>query len=115
MGVLHSIPLCSRGNGANQVEPLDLDKNNNEASVVYTSQPHAIVASVPVPPPEATSTPRPQSPTGLENEQYSDSSQWVLSSVLEFVNLAGFFIESQLTIWDYEFPLTQIFTYIVNM
>merc|ERR1712109_364776 len=75
MGVLHSIPLCSRGNGANQVEPLDLDKNNNEASVVYTSQPHAIVASVPVPPPEATSTPRPQSPTGLENEQYSDSSQ----------------------------------------
>merc|ERR1712241_1028117 len=66
---------CSRGNGANQVEPLDLDKNNNEASVVYTSQPHAIVASVPVPPPEATSTPRPQSPTGLENEQYSDSSQ----------------------------------------
>merc|ERR1712223_904447 len=75
MGVLHSIPLCSRGNGANQVGPLDLDKNNNEASVVYTSQPHAIVASVPVPPPEATSTPRPQSPTGLENEQYSDSSQ----------------------------------------
>jgi len=78
MGVLHSIPLCSRGNGANAVEPLDLDKNNNEAaaaSVVYTSQPHAIVASVPVEPPEATSTPRPQSPTGLENEQYSDSSQ----------------------------------------
>merc|ERR1712203_244643 len=78
MGVLHSIPLCSRGNGANVVEPLDLDKNNNEAaasSVVYTSQPQAIVASVPVEPPEATSTPRPQSPTGLENEQYSDSSQ----------------------------------------
>ena len=95
MGVLHSIPLCSRGNGVNQVEPLDLDKNNNEASVVYTSQPHAIVASVPVPPPEATSTPRPQSPTGLENEQYSDSSQWVLSSVLEFVNLAGVFYRSQ--------------------
>ena len=87
MGVLHSIPLCSRGNEV-RVEPLDLDKNNNEASVVYTSQPHAIVASVPVPPPEATSTPRPQSPTGLENEQYSDSSQWVLSSVLEFVNLS---------------------------
>merc|ERR1712045_422876 len=78
MGVLHSIPLCSGGNGANVVEPLDLDKNNNEAavsSVVYTSQPQAIVASVPVEPPEATSTPRPQSPTGLENEQYSDSSQ----------------------------------------
>ena len=35
--------------------------------------------------PEATSTPRPQSPTGLANEQYSDSSQWVKSSVLEFV------------------------------
>ena len=35
--------------------------------------------------PEATSTPRPQSPTGLANEQYSDSSQWVQSSVLEFV------------------------------
>ena len=41
MGVLHSIPLCSRGNGANQVEPLDLDKNNNE-NVVYTSQPQPI-------------------------------------------------------------------------
>ena len=35
--------------------------------------------------PEATSTPRPQSPTGLANEQYSDSSQWVKSSLLEFV------------------------------
>ena len=90
MGVLHSIPLCSRGNEV-RVEPLDLDKNNND--VVYTSQPQAIVANAlpSHPPPEATSTPKPQSPTGLENEQYSDSSQWVLSSVLEFVNLAGFF------------------------
>jgi len=108
MGVLHSIPLCSRGSGANQVEPLDLDKNNNEASVVFTSQPQPI-APLNFPPhnivdfqnfekertrlkdtvlinsnlrvvvateaPEATSTPRPQSPTGLANEQYSDSSQ----------------------------------------
>merc|ERR1711936_173602 len=32
----------------NQVEPLDLDKNNNEA-VVNTSQPQAIVASVVAP------------------------------------------------------------------
>jgi len=72
MGVLHSIPLCSRGSGANQVEPLDLDKNNNEAAVVFTSQPQPIVATEA---PEATSTPRPQSPTGLANEQYSDSSQ----------------------------------------
>jgi len=73
MGVLHSIPLCSRGNEV-RVEPLDLDKNNND--VVYTSQPQAIVANgLPShPPPEATSTPKPQSPTGLENEQYSDSS-----------------------------------------
>merc|ERR1711971_1183920 len=73
MGVLHSIPLCSRGSGANQVEPLDLDKNNNEASVVFTSQPQPIVVATEAP--EATSTPRPQSPTGLANEQYSDSSQ----------------------------------------
>jgi len=73
MGVLHSIPLCSRGSGSNQVEPLDLDKNNNEASVVFTSQPQPIVVATEAP--EATSTPRPQSPTGLANEQYSDSSQ----------------------------------------
>ena len=83
MGVLHSIPLCSRGNPTIQVEPLDLDKNNNEA-VVYTSQPQTLTASVP--PPEATSTPvRPQSPTGLINEQYSDSLQWVK---LLFLNLS---------------------------
>ena len=93
MGVLHSIPLCSRGNGANVVEPLDLDKNNNEAaasSVVYTSQPQtALTASAAVPPPEATSTPvRPQSPTGLINEQYSDSLQWVK---LLFLNLSILF------------------------
>ena len=86
MGVLHSIPLCSRGNQANQVEPLDLDKNNNE-TIVYTSQPQtALTASAAVPPPEATSTPvRPQSPTGLINEQYSDSLQWVK---LLFLNLS---------------------------
>lgn len=68
MGVLHSIPLCARGNNTNIVEPLELDKNNND--VVYTSQP----STTTVPPPEATSTPvRPQSPTGFQNEQYSDS------------------------------------------
>ena len=74
MGVLHSIPLCSRG--TNNVEPLNLDNNNNESITnnVHTSQPNVVV----VPPPEATSTPRPQgtptgTPTGLQNEQYSDS------------------------------------------
>ena len=72
MGVLHSIPLCSRGTPATPV--LDLDNNNNDAGLspttVHTSQPQVAV----VPPPEATSTPRPQgSPTGLPNEQYSDS------------------------------------------
>ena len=37
---------------------------------MHTSQPNQVV----VPPPEATSTPRPQgTPTGLQNEQYSDS------------------------------------------
>ena len=76
MGVLHSIPLCSRGNPTIQVEPLDLDKNNNDA-MVYTSQPQPLTASatsVPVQTPEATSTPRPQSPT---SEQFSDDSlQW---------------------------------------
>ena len=68
MGVLQSIPLCSRGN--RMVEPLDLDKNNNnlEEAEIHTSQPHAAL-----PPPEATSTPRPQSPTGIINDQYSDS------------------------------------------
>ena len=76
MGVLHSIPYCSRGNPTIQVEPLDLDKNNNEATV-YTSQPQPLTASatsVPVQPLEATFTPRPQSPT---SEQFSDDSlQW---------------------------------------
>ena len=69
MGVLQSIPLCSRGN--RMVEPLDLDKNNNnlEEAEIHTSQPH----HASLPPPEATSTPRPQSPTGIINDQYSDS------------------------------------------
>merc|ERR1712008_328039 len=73
MGVLHSIPLCSRGSGTNQVEPLDLDKNNNEASVVFTSQPQPIVVATEAP--EATSTPRPQSPTGLANEQMASEAE----------------------------------------
>ena len=74
MGVLHSIPLCSRGNQTIQIEPLDLDKNNNDATV-YTSQPQPLATSVSVQsPPEATTTPRPQSPT---SEQFSvDSLQW---------------------------------------
>lgn len=66
MGVLQSIPLCSKGASIEAtVQPLELDKNNNDATI--TSQPAM------VPPPEATSTPRPQSPTGLANDQYSDS------------------------------------------
>jgi len=72
MGVLHSIPLCSRGSATVTVEPLDLDKNNNslnEAAIVnQPSQP-----ALSPPPPEATSTPRPQSPTGMVNSQYSES------------------------------------------
>ena len=69
MGVLHSIPLCSRGQQGVAVEPLDLDKNNNSVEAV-TSQPINNQ-----PPPEATSTPvRPQSPTGLANDQYSEQS-----------------------------------------
>ena len=53
------------------VEPRDLDKNNNnlEEAEIHTSQPH----HASLPPPEATSTPRPQSPTGIINDQYSDS------------------------------------------
>merc|ERR1719410_2685486 len=69
MGVLQSIPLCSRERNR-MVEPLDLDKNNNtleDTSEIHTSQPSAL------PPPEATSTPRPTSPTGIINDQYSDS------------------------------------------
>ena len=69
MGVLQSIPLCSR---ERTVEPLDLDKNNNtieDPSEIHTSQPSCAA----LPPPEATSTPRPLSPTGLINDQYSDS------------------------------------------
>ena len=72
MGVLHSIPLCARGNNQGTVEPLDLDKNNNEAAVVVQQPPQQILAHAP---PEATSTPRPQSPVviGLANDHYSDS------------------------------------------
>ena len=73
MGVLHSIPLCARGNNQAAVEPLDLDKNNNEAAAVVVQQPpQQILAHAP---PEATSTPRPQSPVviGLANDHYSDS------------------------------------------
>ena len=84
--VLHSIPLCSRGSSAAvTVEPLDLDKNNNslnESAAVANSISSTTEATVVVhqpsqpalPPPEATSTPRPQSPTGLVNSQYSDNS-----------------------------------------
>merc|ERR1712008_199598 len=74
MGVLHSIPLCSRGSGANQVEPLDLDKNNNEASVVFTSQPQPIVVATEAP--EATSTPRPQSPTASQMNSIQTAHKW---------------------------------------
>ena len=72
MGVLHSIPLCSRGSATVTVEPLDLDKNNNslnEAAATIVNQP----SQPALPPPEATSTPRPQSPTGMVNSQYSES------------------------------------------
>merc|ERR1719273_1567944 len=72
MGVLQSIPLCARGN-SQVVEPLDLDKNNNEAAAVVISKPHKQVQVDAADSPEATSTPRPQSPTGLVNDQYSDS------------------------------------------
>jgi len=84
--VLHSIPLCSRGSSAAvTVEPLDLDKNNNSlnestaaaASSISTTEATVVVhqpSQPALPPPEATSTPRPQSPTGLVNSQYSDNS-----------------------------------------
>ena len=87
--VLHSIPLCSRGSSAAvTVEPLDLDKNNNNSlsesiaaanNSLSTSEATTVVVHQPsqpaLPPPEATSTPvRPQSPTGLVNSQYSDNS-----------------------------------------
>ena len=77
MGVLHSIPLCSRGSNNVAVEPLDLDKNNNSLNEAATSQVSTIVhqpSQPALPPPEATSTPRPQSPTGMVNSQYSENS-----------------------------------------
>ena len=59
-------------------------------TVLINSNLRAVVATEA---PEATSTPRPQSPTGLANEQYSDSSQWVQSSVLEFVQNHFFYFK----------------------
>lgn len=64
MGVLHSLPLCSRGNGPGNDDP---DQNNNSVQTVSgtlaevtptptTTQPLSLNA------PKATSTPRPLSP-----------------------------------------------------
>ena len=67
-------------------------------TVLINSNLRAVVATEA---PEATSTPRPQSPTGLANEQYSDSSQWVQSSVLEFVQ--NHFFKKYIFHWRGEF------------
>lgn len=66
MGVLHSVPLCSRGeNKTNESNTGDasIDKNNNIAdTLAITSQPAAVsIANENAevsPPPEATSTPK---------------------------------------------------------
>ena len=62
--MLQSIPLCSRGqNKSNEVPPLELDKNNNDPTLVVNNQPVAVEGATTIPPPDATSTPRRRNPS----------------------------------------------------
>jgi len=97
MGVMQSIPFCSRGQAKNAgeagaggaVPPLVLDNNNNDPTVVVNNQPVAASApevavddDVSGPPPDATSTPRQMSDSmddglelssGFENPHFDQS------------------------------------------
>ena len=97
MGVLQSIPLCSRGKAKScEVPPLELDGNNNDPNMVVSNQPCTIAGLLEGP--DATSTPRRrlgsssddefgsedlEIPTGFENPHSSQFNEAVVDDVDE--------------------------------